>query len=189
MSAKRTCSIEGCENGGKITRGWCKSHYDRWYRHGDPLWQRSTPEERFWANVDRHGPDGFHSQTGENLGPCWLWTAAPYDGYGRLKVDGGMVLTHRFSYDLQVGPIPDGLQLDHLCRVTLCVNPYHLEPVTHRENTMRGATFPARQAAKTHCPQGHEYSPENTKVYRGSRYCRACRPAHGAAYRARRSAS
>ncbi len=135
------CSIEGCENGGKITRGWCAAHYSRWLRHGDPLMlsQRPTPEDRFWAKVDKHGPDGFHSQTGANLGPCWLWTPPPgTGGYGRLGVDGRMVLAYRFAYELLVGPIPVGLQPDHLCRVRHCVRPDHLEPVTQAENIRRG---------------------------------------------------
>jgi hypothetical protein len=149
-----------------------------------------TPEDRFWANVEKNGPDGFHSQTGANLGPCWLWTAGRNgDGYGHLRVAGPHVKAHRFSYELLVDAIPDELQLDHLCRVRHCVNPDHLELVTSRENTLRGLTLAAWCAAKTHCPAGHAYSPENTRLYRGARRCRTCRRAQRAAYRARKMAA
>lgn len=84
--------------------------------------------ERFWSKVDRDGgPDC-----------CWPWLAARANGYGKFYVDGRMVRAHRFAYELLVGPIPEGLVLDHLCAVTFCVNPAHLEPVTQRENARRG---------------------------------------------------
>jgi hypothetical protein len=164
-------------------------HYDRWYKHGDPLRQRPTPVDRFWAKVNKDGPDGFHSQTGENLGPCWLWTASTYvAGYGQFRVAGRTVGAFRFAYELLVGPIPAGLQPDHLCRVRLCVRPDHLELVTSAENTRRGDSG-AHHAAKTHCPQGHPYDDENTYVYDDRRYCRPCHRAHNAAYRARKRAA
>jgi hypothetical protein len=167
---KATCSIDGCEERHEA-RGWCNMHYRRWRAHGDPLRVR-TPESLFWAKVDKFGPDGFHSQTGENLGPCWLWQGAPDSyGYGQMRIDGRLVKAHRFAYELLVGPIPEGLEPDHLCRVHHCVHaPEHLEPVTHAENMRRGFW-----SAKTACPQGHEYSPDNTFTYRGMRYCRECK--------------
>lgn len=178
MSEKRTCSIEGCENGGKIARGWCGTHYKHWRLYGDPLMVPPvpTPEERFWSKVDKAGPDGFHSQTGENLGACWLWTGALNSqngqGYGVAWAVGRLVVAHRCSYEMLTGPIPEGLQIDHLCRVRTCVNPDHLEPVTKRENGRRGLGG----VLKTHCPAGHEYSPENTFVdHQGHRFCRACK--------------
>ncbi|HEV2928117.1 MAG TPA: HNH endonuclease signature motif containing protein, partial [Propionibacteriaceae bacterium] len=108
---------------------------------------------RFWAKVDRSGgPDA-----------CWPWTANRMDsGYGRYSIDGRSKLAHRISYELSVGSIPDGLQIDHLCRNKPCVNPTHLEAVTQRENLLRGDTVPARNAARTHCANGHEFTPENT---------------------------
>lgn len=96
-------------------------------------------------------------------------------GYGTFYFEGRMVTAHRWAYEHWVGPIPEGTELDHLCREVLCVLPTHLEPVTHRENLMRGKGFAARNARKTHCPQGHKYTDENTYVNpRGSRECRTC---------------
>ena len=88
-----------------------------------------------------------------------------------------IVSAHRVVYEHFHGPIPVGLQLDHLCRVHNCVNPDHLEPVTSKENLHRGDTHAARNAAKTHCPKQHEYTPANTYVYQGKRLCRECRRA------------
>ena len=107
---------------------------------------------------------------------CWEWTAnRSQDGYGRIKVSGRKVKAHRVSYELTYGPIPEGLTIDHLCRVRHCINPAHLEVVTNRENILRGHAFTAVNAAKTHCPQGHEYTPENTYISpKGYRKCRAC---------------
>jgi hypothetical protein len=167
-------------------------HWKRWRKHGDPLMlaQARPPEDRFWEKVDRDGPDGFHSQTGANLGPCWLWTASQDRyGYGQMKINGRRARPHRFAYELLVGPIPEGLDLDHLCRVRLCVNPYHLEPVTNLENILRGDGIQVRNAAKTHCLSGHAFTPENTYVGRGHRKCQTCQRAWNAAYRARRRAS
>lgn len=106
---------------------------------------------------------------------CIEWTAGMVGGYGKFTLKGRCVLAHRWYFEYCKGGIPSGLQLDHLCRNRRCVNPDHLEPVTCKENLMRGDTFQARNAAKTHCPQGHEYSEENTRVDpKGSRRCREC---------------
>lgn len=128
-----------------------------------------TPTERFWSKV-------------EKTSDCWLWMAGKtHDGYGRFWAAGGEVLAHRFAYEAAGGLIADGLQLDHLCRTRHCVNPLHTEPVTCRENLERGDTMAARHASRTHCPQGHPYSGDNLRVYRGKRYCKACRSASRAA--------
>lgn len=109
--------------------------------------------------------------------PCWVWqNALSHEGYGRQIRNGVEHHAHRVVYMELVGPIPDGLTLDHLCRVRSCVNPGHLEPVTMRENTMRGDTILASHARRTHCRCGHEYTPENTVARPdGGRYCRICR--------------
>lgn len=107
---------------------------------------------------------------------CWEWQRAhDGEGYGFIKVSGRQLRAHRVSYELHVGAIPDGLPLDHLCRNTSCVNPEHLEPVTHAENMRRApTTLAAINAAKTHCPKGHSYD-EYGYVWQGRRYCRECR--------------
>ncbi len=113
---------------------------------------------------------------------CWEWTASEKTpGYGSFNLNGKCVLAHRASYELHVGPIPQGLVLDHLCRNTLCVNPEHLEPVTARENIVRGESVMAYRAAQTHCIHGHELTLGNTYARPGGRReCRACWPARRA---------
>lgn len=112
---------------------------------------------------------------------CWLWTGTKSGkGYGKMRLSVNqrrqMVLAHRFSYEHFISKIEDGKVIDHLCRNRSCVNPHHLEPVTNRQNILRGIGFAAINAAKTHCPQGHEYTPENTYLWRhGGRICRTCR--------------
>lgn len=116
---------------------------------------------------------------------CFLWFGAydPVGGYGYIAGGRGkQELAHRVSYELFVGPIPDGLQIDHKCRMRCCVNPSHLEPVTCKVNIGRGNTGLAaarRQLAKTHCSNGHPYIDENTyrgpgREGRGRRTCRTC---------------
>ena len=106
---------------------------------------------------------------------CWIWKGTPRgDGYGQILVDGYHWGAHRLAYTLWVGPIPDGLTIDHLCRQPLCINPAHMEPVTKRENTLRGDGITAQQARRTHCPRGHAYDERNTYVNRGKRHCRHC---------------
>jgi HNH endonuclease len=113
---------------------------------------------------------------------CWEWTGGgTKNGYGTLKLSGATKLAHRTTYELFVGPVPVGLELDHLCRNRRCVRPDHLEPVTRTENILRGEgpqVARDRHAAKTHCPQGHEYTSENTRTYPGGvdrKYlCRSC---------------
>lgn len=107
---------------------------------------------------------------------CWIWLGKPHDGYGRLVADGREQRAHRWVYEQMVGPIPRGLQLDHLCRVRRCVNPLHLDPVDARTNLMRGLTHAAANIAKTHCPYGHPYDEANTFRKRNgrSRGCREC---------------
>lgn len=108
---------------------------------------------------------------------CWLWRGTLTDhGYGRVVRPGRSKYAHRVAYEDIVGPIPDGLVIDHLCRVHACVNPDHLEPVTSRVNSLRGETLAARQAAQTHCIKGHPFEGANLVIgTRGARICRTCR--------------
>lgn len=125
---------------------------------------------RFWAKVDKSDPAG-----------CWPWTAyVMTNGYGQFKLDGKMQLVHRVAYELAVGPIPQGLEIDHVkargCTRTDCCNPAHLEAVTGYVNNMRSNSRSAMQSRQTHCQNGHEFTPENTKRETdGSRKCRTCR--------------
>ncbi len=122
-------------------------------------------------------------------GDCLIWAAyRNSDGYGRFRAAGRAVSAHRWIWEQTYGPVPEGRELDHLCRNRACVNPEHLEAVTHRENGQRGiagSVSAARQRAKTHCPQGHPYDAVNTRWHKnGARSCKAChkeakRKAHG----------
>lgn len=144
-----TCSLPNCE-ASHYALSFCQKHYARAKRHGDPF-KVSRPyengpswQERFWRYVER-GPG------------CWEWKASKdRKGYGhfsaRERGKGLTVVAHRISYELLVGPIPDGLTLDHLCQNTSCVNPAHLEPVTVQENLRRGKE---RRPAWRLCKRGH----------------------------------
>ncbi len=119
-----------------------------------------TLMERFWAKVDK-------AESG-----CWNWTASLRNGgYGQFRVGDVVNLAHRFYYEHVRGPVPVGLELDHLCRNRTCVNPDHLEPVTHTENMQRATRL------QTHCRQGHEFRPDNLYINKrgGSRAHRVCR--------------
>lgn len=129
-------------------------------------WARLPEREHFWSFVDLNGEDG-----------CWIWHGErATGGYGRFSHRGRRWPAHRYAYEGLVALIPEGLHIDHLCRKPPCVNPAHLEPVTCRENLLRGDTFQARNAQKTHCPQGHPYDAANTYTPPGknARHCRAC---------------
>jgi len=112
---------------------------------------------------------------------CWLYLG-PFNpqGYGIYC----MKMAHRLAYESFVGPIPDGLTIDHLCRTRHCINPRHLEPVTNKENVLRGESLSAINAKKTHCPKGHPYFGKNLLIRpAGSRSCRACAAICGKKYR------
>lgn len=122
-----------------------------------------TPAQRFWPKVNK-------------TDTCWLWTGyIKPNGYATFYPGGGRhvdkIYVHRWAYESSKGPIPDGLEIDHLCNVRNCVNPEHLEVVTHRVNLDR------RNANKTHCAHGHLFDEANTYMWRGGRMCRTCRSA------------
>lgn len=182
---------EGCSNRVKLAPG-------------------ALPAKRFWAKtrIAVDCPCHLCATTEEASAKCIVWTATyTGGGYGAFWNGTRLVRAHRFAYELLVGPIPEGLALDHLCRVRRCVAPAHLEAVTQRENIRRGLLFIPRKGvrggtrkgahrgprpAMTHCPLGHELTPENTYVgpatsdhpY-GRRRCRTCKNAGKRASRAR----
>ncbi len=166
--AKATCTVDGCFKTVNA-RGYCPQHYWYWKQYGDPIPDPERkrkpqplrcPRERFWEKVHR-------------TDTCWNWTAYKNTkGYGRFAVEASrQVLAHRLAWEWENGPVPDGLELDHLCRNRACVNPDHLEPVTHTENVRRSA------AARTHCRNGHPFDEGNTALSQGHRRCRTCRNA------------
>lgn len=174
----RLCEVEGC---GRKHRelGWCHSHAAR-VRRGEPVGGPfpETPLERFTAKIEVDGD-------------CWIWQAGT-DGdgrYGLFKIAGTRqkMVAHRWAYLHLAGlTVPDGLVLDHLCRRTLCVNPDHVEPVTQRENILRGGWGSAKNARKTHCKYGHEFTPDNITPWGQRRGVRICATCHDE-YNARRS--
>lgn len=126
-----------------------------------------NPSERFWSRV-----------SGDSFEECWNWTSTTsHNGYGRISIGGKKVRAHRYAYESMIAKIPAGLALDHLCRNRLCVNPWHLEPVSTRVNNARAAEVVKQ------CPQGHPYDEANTYVYEATtragnlttyRMCKAC---------------
>jgi hypothetical protein len=164
----------------KTRPGWVRGVPVRFIQgHGSRMKGRVPASTRVWRHVSK-GPSNA----------CWLWTAAlNTKGYGSFKGDDETtVRAHRFIYELLVGPVPEGLELDHLCRNRVCVNPAHLEPVDHRENTLRGVGFGGKNARKTHCPQGHPYEGDNliVEATTGRRRCRICTRETNAKYRAKK---
>jgi len=158
------CSWDGCDLAAR-KRGFCDTHYERLRRTGQLTTRPKDQVVRFWLKVNK--TEG-----------CWVWTAAKTRwGYGYVRFDGRNQHAHRVAYKLLKGQIPENRELDHLCRNRACVNPEHLEAVSRRTNLLRGEGVSAVHAAKTHCVNGHEFTPENTYEWRGTRNCKVCREA------------
>ncbi len=173
--SNRTCSLDGCTRK-HCANGLCRMHY-----------QASRRPE-----ADRRVPMATRLMRNRHVTAigCWEWTSRrDRGGYGKVVVSKGprserrsrTLRVHRVAYELYVGPIPDGLVIDHLCRNRACFNPDHLEPVTNHENLLRGA------AARTHCLRDHPFDQINTYWLNGQRRCRRCRSAAKARYLARKA--
>lgn len=166
----KACTVDGCERTTWLV--YCKLHAERVARLGTPhLSAPLTLQERFDAKVDkRHGG-------------CWIWHgAANHLGYGQiwLSDEKRVDMAHRVSLRLVGREIPEGWDVDHLCRTPACVNPDHLEPVTHAENMARAPwSAPEYQRAKRACKYGHPFTPENTQYVNNKsgtrRRCKECR--------------
>ncbi|KKK91232.1 hypothetical protein LCGC14_2715050, partial [marine sediment metagenome] len=136
-----------------------------------------SAEERFWSKVARQANG------------CWEWRGGTSRGYGVFWLNGRLVKAHVYAYERDCGTYPKHLELDHWCRNPSCVNPFHLEPVTHRENMLRGQGPIAMRAKQTHCKRGHPFDASNTLIRKnGTRRCRICVRAEGRRYYFRKEA-
>lgn len=189
------CSVNGCEDPQAKPGTLCRQHRYVRNQYGHPLYhylpspgpgpRKGQTAERFWRKVDKAGPVPEYRPS---LGHCWLWTGAhdatPTGLYGKFWNGTRQVTAYRYSYELRNGPVPEGLEIDHLCRTPQCVRPEHLEAVTHLENMRRGL-----KAQQMHCIHGHEFTPENTGYKpNGTRRCRKCNAAASARAAARAKA-
>lgn len=143
------------------------------------VYTRIPAEFRFWQKV-------------RQAGDCWEWTASKGgSGYGHFfPTRKKLVVAHKWAYEQMVGPVPEGLQLDHLCRNTSCVNPYHLDPVPAKVNGHRSDSWAGVNSRKTHCPEEHPYTGDNLLINeKGARVCLTCKRARWRAYYHRKKAS
>lgn len=180
--AKKVCSIPDCGKTNMAARGWCWKHWKRWKDHGTPHYEPYRIPE--WKKVGRTDFQRFFERVNVTE-QCWLWTGAavphPGGGYEKFQYEGKPIYAYRWLYSQLVAPIPEGLTIDHLCRTPECVKPEHLEPVPLRVNILRGLKGQgAINARKTHCKHGHEFTPENTLLYKSAangnlvRHCKRC---------------
>jgi len=190
----KSCAVATCEYRGRyLKRGWCPKHYVRWRKHGDPLktLRRENGSSPYSALL-------FHGY--ERVGECFLYKGKlDRQGYGHVGVNSKPVGAHRISYETWHGPIPEDFHIDHICHNDdahaglcdggptcshrRCINPAHLEAVSAQSNGARsphsGKGHPPRgmgavHTLKTHCPRGHMYDDENTRIHHGSRECKTC---------------
>lgn len=169
----RTCSIHGCESR-PHARGWCTKHYQRWLSHGDP-------KKTLVATSDINRLERVLAHTVAD-GTCLRWQGAVLkaSGYARVVVDGKPLQAHRYVHEMAIGPIPEGHEVDHVkargCKHRDCINPDHLEAVTHAENIYRTDNPLSLNARKTHCLEGHLLAGGNLVPDKdGRRVCRECR--------------
>lgn len=181
--ADGTCSIEDCGKPVDV-RGWCRAHYRKWQRYGDPLVVKQIVGDdtaRLLTYIQVGAPD-----------ECWPWKLNVHDGYGRTRLGGRQALAHRAAYITFVEPVPDSLTIDHLCHDPKkcpggrdcphrrCCNWIsHLGVATSGENTLRGGAITAVYAARDRCSGGHIYTEASSYIGRqGDRRCRICRRAY-----------
>jgi hypothetical protein len=163
------CTVDGCENSITPRGRYCSKHYWRLRKYGDLNYQRPavTPLERFHAAYDV-----------DPTSECWIWRGAKTQGYGMFQIGQKTYRAHRWGYQQLVGPVPDDLVMDHLCRTPACVNPSHLEPVTSRVNTIdRGMGERAILHREQQCRRGHSVTGDNLYVppsHPTWRQCREC---------------
>lgn len=196
-SSKTTCTVPGCMRSGYGNSDLCQMHYKRAQMTGtagsaEPVYVRNGPlADRFWSKADKGGPLPPHRP---ELGPCWLWTRATFpDGYGLFQYATRETRgAHRVAYELAIGPIPEGLTIDHVCHNDnpdcaggktcshrRCVNPAHMEAVTKGVNTSRGMAAHIVASRLDVCAKGHDLTdPANIKTPRLTgpqrRECRLC---------------
>lgn len=165
------CNITGCVRPTKkLHKGRCLTHHTHWLRYGNLILQRTDllpTKDRILFRIKR-------------AKSCWVWEGSTDSGgYGTININGKTRGAHRVSYEAFVGEVPKGLELDHLCRNHACVNPKHLDPVTHKENSLRGIGPIPRNARKKRCKRGHLFTKKNTRYFQQSkngvgRSCRKC---------------
>ena len=146
---KKQCSVDGCEKP-VHARGWCRKHYLRWHKYGDPLkrTQFDNPEESFAARTEWQGD-------------CLIWIAGKNNmGYGKISIGGGATMyAHRYAWERANGPIPEGTEIDHICHTPLCCNPDHLRLADRSENTsyLKGATARSQSGYRNVYPQAGKW--------------------------------
>lgn len=178
MSTKNNpCKYISCESlvGKKGAKGYCRGHYGRMRTHGTP--------DGYRPNITKKRPGKYDIESKETIldrstvgDGCWIYQGSLTRGYGRITRGGTSLYIHRISYELFIGEIPDGFHIDHLCEVKSCVNPFHLEPVTHAENIRRAAEN-RNKYGSGYCANGHpwsEYLVRYDSAKNPQRICRKC---------------